>query len=521
MNTETYKKYILFDLDGTLTDPKVGICTSVQYALKSFGIDEPDIDVLEPFIGPPLIDSFMEFYGFSEEDAKKAVEKYRERFSTVGLFENKVYKGIAHMLKRLKRNGFHLAVASSKPTVFVEKILEHFHLRKYFEVVVGSNLDGTRTDKNEVIDEALRQLFKGNRINKDLIYMVGDRKFDVLGAKKQNIESVAVLYGYGDYEELSEAHADYIVFTPAELEEFLMRQTPEYSEGRVCKKKGAGAVPISFTTVLTVIGCFILFMALRLIFEVAFTAVFGFFNPLLPGTLREFLLKGSEPNPGSAFYIGNAGTIISGLAYLAASIPVFFVAKRYIQKTARDMYLLHPMNPSALQIILGVVFVIAFTLATQIAAVLTQAAASSDTYAAVASAQYSCSIPVGIVVYCIIAPLAEELLFRGVIYTAIRRYTPIFVAIIASGVIFGIYHGNIVQGIYAFIFGCLMAIGYEYYGVFFAAVIMHALQNLISYLGTYIFLNNSFIVSWPFVGIMAAVSIGAAVMLFIQKRGNH
>ena len=131
------KKYLLFDLDGTLTDPKVGITSCVQYALKSFGIEEPDLDKLEPFIGPPLKESFMEFYQMSEEDAWKAVEKYRERFTTTGLFENEVYEGIPQMLHTLQSKGLFLAVASSKPTVYVEQILEHFNLSKYFKVVVG------------------------------------------------------------------------------------------------------------------------------------------------------------------------------------------------------------------------------------------------------------------------------------------------------------------------------------------------------------------------------------------------
>ena len=153
------KEYLLFDLDGTLTDPKVGITTCVQYALKEFGIEEPDLDKLEPFIGPPLKDSFKEFYGFSDEDAQKAVEKYRERFSEIGLFENDVYDGIPQMLRLLQSRGMYLAVASSKPTVFVEQILEHFDLRRYFKVVVGSDLDGSRVNKDEVVLEALNRLF--------------------------------------------------------------------------------------------------------------------------------------------------------------------------------------------------------------------------------------------------------------------------------------------------------------------------------------------------------------------------
>ena len=224
------KKYLLFDLDGTLTDPKVGICTCVQYALSSFGIEEPDIDKLEPFIGPPLKDSFMQFYRMEEAQAEAAVAKYRERFQDVGLFENEIYDGVPQMLKDLSEKGLHLAVASSKPTVFVERILEHFGIRQYFQVVVGSELDGRRVNKDEVVDEALHQLFGSHPVQKDKVYMIGDRKFDVEGARALGVESVGVTYGYGGMEELKEAKADYIVQSVEELHFFCcgaQRMNPE------------------------------------------------------------------------------------------------------------------------------------------------------------------------------------------------------------------------------------------------------------------------------------------------------
>ena len=138
-------QYILFDLDGTLTDPKEGICKSVQFALHQMGIEEPDIDRLEPFIGPPLLDSFMDFYHMTKQEAEKAIEHYRERFSAIGLYENAVYNGVPKMLQHLKQSGSYLAVASSKPEIFVKRILKHFHLEDYFDVIVGSELDGRST----------------------------------------------------------------------------------------------------------------------------------------------------------------------------------------------------------------------------------------------------------------------------------------------------------------------------------------------------------------------------------------
>ena len=174
-------QYILFDLDGTLTDPKEGITKSVQYALADQGIIEEDLSKLEPFIGPPLLDSFMEFYQMNEEDAHKAIAKYRERFQKTGLYENEIYPGISQMLQSLQHDGRRLAVASSKPTVFVEKILRHFHIKQYFDVIVGSELDGTRSKKEEVVEEALKQLFEDKTPDPETVVMVGDRKFDVEG----------------------------------------------------------------------------------------------------------------------------------------------------------------------------------------------------------------------------------------------------------------------------------------------------------------------------------------------------
>lgn len=214
---------LLFDLDGTLTDPKEGICKSVQYALHAFGIEEPDIDKLEPFIGPPLMDSFMEFYGMTKERAAEAVDKYRERFSVTGWSENIVYEGVPHMLKGLRDAGYVLAVASSKPTVFVERILTHFGLRDAFSVVVGSELDGRRTGKDEVIAEALRQLFaEQGSIRYEELLMIGDRKFDVEGAHALGIRCVGVTYGYAQPNELEEAQADFLAASPEKLLELLL-----------------------------------------------------------------------------------------------------------------------------------------------------------------------------------------------------------------------------------------------------------------------------------------------------------
>lgn len=211
---------ILFDLDGTLTDPKIGITLSVQYALKCMGIHEEDADTLTPFIGPPLLESFMEFYQMSHEDAILAISYYRERFSRIGLYENMVYPGIPELLAALKGQGKKMIVATSKPTEFSVQILEHFDLKKYFHAIIGSNLDGTRTDKSEVIQFAL--LEEGS-CGRDKIVMIGDRKYDVIGAQQNGVDVIAVSYGYGSYDELVEANPKYIFSSVDELSNLLLK----------------------------------------------------------------------------------------------------------------------------------------------------------------------------------------------------------------------------------------------------------------------------------------------------------
>lgn len=210
------QKHILFDLDGTLTDPMMGITKSVRYALNYYGIEVKDLNDLLPFIGPPLRDSFKEYYGFDEAKANEAVEKYREYYKTDGIFDNKVYQGMVECLQTLKDNGKKLYVATSKPEFFAKQIIEHFSLSKYFEYVGGSEFN-SREKKAEVIEYVL----KTNQIDNDDVIMVGDRKHDIIGAHENKIPCVGVLYGYGTEDELKQYQADYLVASVEELTELL------------------------------------------------------------------------------------------------------------------------------------------------------------------------------------------------------------------------------------------------------------------------------------------------------------
>ncbi|WP_354001792.1 HAD family hydrolase [Clostridium neonatale] len=219
-------KYILFDLDGTITDSGEGITKAVQYALKHFGINVEDINELKKFVGPPLRDSYMKFYNFDEEKATEGIKVFREYYEEKGMFENSLYDGIVDVLKALKKSGKELIVATSKPEVHAKKILEHFNVDKYFTIIAGADFEETRVKKGDVIKYALdnlRNTLNDNEVlNLSQVIMIGDREHDIIGAKENDIKAIGVLYGYGDVVELTQARALKIVSSPEELREILL-----------------------------------------------------------------------------------------------------------------------------------------------------------------------------------------------------------------------------------------------------------------------------------------------------------
>ena len=213
-------KAILFDLDGTLTDSGEGITKSVQYALEKLGKPEPDLTKLRRFVGPPLKKQFQEYAGLDEKEADLAVAYYRERYVPVGLYENAPYEGIEQVLANLKRKKYILAVASSKPEAFVEIVLERFGLAPYFDMAVGSAMDGSLVEKADIIREVLRRLKDEYRIHADSVVMVGDTKYDVEGAREAGLACIAVSYGYGERASLEAARPLCIADSPEGIGDF-------------------------------------------------------------------------------------------------------------------------------------------------------------------------------------------------------------------------------------------------------------------------------------------------------------
>lgn len=506
----TNKNYILFDLDGTLTDPKVGICTCVQYALKAFDIDEPDLDKLEPFIGPPLKDSFMQYYGLSEEQAVAAIEKYRERFSVTGKFENEVYEGIPALLSDLKDYGYHLAVASSKPECFVKDILNHFNIHKYFEVVVGSELDGTRIDKAEVIHEALNQLFHYGKIRKEQVVMVGDRKFDVEGAREIGVTSVAVSYGYGSIEELREANPDYLTESVNELQDLFMegnelevkreearkKEAEERLQAQLAAAKAQRAEyeanhPEAVSEAKepeTKASLYLVFWKLayplllfyfgsQLISQVVSFAVYSLSNQ------DEFwykILVTENVTTGEVIF----HTAVMNIMSMVSSAVIFFL----MYKTGGGEPSLKRGNNTKLKfsgldwfkwIMISLSLAVGINILFSCLGFLQFA-----DYKEAADSLYSVGMVAGLLMYGVFAPLTEELIFRGILFTQAKTLMKPNYAALLSAAAFGIYHGNRVQMIYAFVLGLILAYGYHYSGQFKVPVILHAAINIVVYVSS-------------------------------------
>ena len=214
------KTLCLFDLDGTLTDSKTGILNSAEYALKAVGIKTSAYSGnLDKLIGPPIRDAFRLIHPFTDAEVEEVVRKYREYFATKGLLENEVYPGIMDMLSKLDSQGINMAIATSKATVYAVRIAEHFGFAKYFDVIMGSELDGSRSRKSEVIQAVL-----DNLISAEKIIMIGDREHDIIGAKETGVASVGVTWGYGTRQELEAAGAINIVDSAEELYTTILKE---------------------------------------------------------------------------------------------------------------------------------------------------------------------------------------------------------------------------------------------------------------------------------------------------------
>ena len=502
-------QYVLFDLDGTLTDPREGITKSVQFALAQQGISEPDLKKLEPFIGPPLKDSFMEFYGMTEEQAAQGVADYRKRFAPIGKFENEVYPGIPEMLGSLKRAGIRLAVASSKPETFVWDILKYFKLDGYFDVVTGSELDGTRSRKEEVVEEALHRLeLDGQPVSRENCAMVGDRRFDIEGGRQFRLTTVGVTYGYAAKGELEAAGADYIVKNPVQLTKLLLgeRGAPAKRQCAAGERGASGAKQgiegesreSAFLRTWNVLSPLI-------VYYVGFNLCYM----LIAAGIQVSAGQGSTSQTwlyDNSVLVFSLCRMCSMIAGMAAVFPMFRKETVEWKGSVR------------LPVLTVGILAVAMALGTNILFSLLHITELSKSFADVAGQQFMVPIWQGLLLFGVVSPLAEEIVFRGVIYNRLKKYFPVWIAILTSAVLFGGYHGNLVQGIYGFLLGTVIAWLYEVAGKFRIPVMFHAFANISVFLMTYDSDITAAINTWINFLIFAIISISTLFFMGTRKK---
>ncbi len=525
-------KTVLFDLDGTITDSGEGIMKSAQYALqKGFQIEVEDLNDLRFFVGPPLISSFMKF-NLTEDEAKQAVNLYRERYNVKGVLENQIYENMAELIQALKKEGLRVALSSSKPTVYCRQILDSYQLTPYFDVIVGSELDGTRVDKAEVIEEVIRQL--GPDTNREELVLVGDRSYDILGAKKAQIASVGVTFGYGNRAELEAVWPECIVDSVSELKNVLIGQYREgmkmqaeaeaqkryehdpqavykqMASARYAQEMTSHHQPLypfdgsSFHRIMRIVWPMILGIlinfGLSLVYGIIAFAVFGqdFTEEL---SLRDTMLL-----------TGIMDVLIFIIMYKMYSKDE---GLRYSFGARERLLGVHRFGVKEALLMLCAIETCSF-FANLISSYLIPL---SEVYESLMESMKAVPPVFSFILVVFFAPFAEELLFRGVIYRRARDYYNIYTAAIISGVLFGIFHLNLSQGIPALVIGFVFCLLYEHYGTLKANILCHIVINAFGSIS--ILTENETVLS--IIGVIMAVMalIGIGCLYYIFKKDER
>lgn len=509
---------ILFDLDGTLTESGEGIIKSVEYALEKLGVTENDPENLKRYVGPPLKESFMKFSGLNEEQAEQGIGYYRERYTKVGMFENCLYPQIPELLEVLKINDKILGVASSKPEIFVNQILEHFGIAQYFQVIVGSELDGRRSKKEEVIEEALLRLHM--QTERDKVLMVGDKEQDVNGARSCGLQCIGVAYGYGTREELSQAGAVYIADTVEDLgilaspndeettehvesvrknsknrweRKGVSRRKKEEKQNRTkadekaehqwgedaIKESDSGSNrPIHpVMQIWRLIYPILIHLGISMAVSIAFSMFFIW--KVISGTDLSNNYDVVEKINSSTLYQLILTSVLSG-------VITFFLYRKDQQRRKAGFlgqgedFVWSPPVIWFSVIILAIAgsqmlndLILVFRL-NEIFPYYSQMTDDTMTGQPV----WLLFLTVGL-----LAPAAEELIFRGLVFRRMKDFMNPWAAIILSALLFGIYHGNMIQFLYASLMGILLAVIYHRTGTLWTSILAHVVANLWSLFG--------------------------------------
>ena len=513
-------RYILFDLDGTLSDPKVGICTSVQYALEKMGIEEKDIDNLVPFIGPPLRESFNKYYNMSEEECERAVSFYRERYSDVGKFENEIYPGIPELLRDLKKKEKFIAIASSKPTVYVEDILKHFEIREYFDLVVGAEPDGSRDTKEEVLGYALKEMFPEGEPEYDEVVMIGDRRYDIDAAHSLGVGNIGVSYGYGSREELEEAGADKIVNTVQGLRSVLLpvlgQGTTRYASfeketaDQADKKKGTDWKEES-----------------KSIGKKSFARTWSFIGPALTywigGTAFYYLLVMgvnliASQNPAFAdFATKNGAAFAHTIIILGYFIAALFLLKQFINKQIKkkDGEPLEKAPLSYREILycativfvgigfLGFIHYIGFWEA-------------NEAYMDYFNAKYSLPVWLGILLYGLIYPATQYFIFAGLCYVNAKNFMTGNMPLVITALLFAFVNSNSGEGLFLAVIMAVAIYAYEKTGNFVYPGVAYLLTFILVWFVETIPALKAVMTALPGVATMLVLGFGSLIFLAVM-----
>ncbi|MBQ6544686.1 MAG: HAD hydrolase-like protein [Lachnospiraceae bacterium] len=511
-------KTILFDLDGTLTDSAAGIIHSVQYALHTIGIEEPDPEKLRGFVGPPLHQYFKEYANLDDETAARCVAAYRERYAGQGAMENKPYPSIPELLLMLRKQGFRLGCVTSKETGQARRVLEQFRLSGFFNAVVGCDARETNVSKEELILRAMRVM--NVPYDRNNVVMVGDRFYDIEGAQAAGIASVGVLYGYGTREELEKSGATYIADNVGELGRILC------GTGKAPWTNG----PATFgRRIWNVVWPILLWI---LISNIVASIAGGIYGAIYGARLAmqdpsTWDVNGMVQDLYSVLLDYKVQMILSVIGNIV-SIPIMWRIYKKDEKgrTNRLFTVRTDRKPGGVNAVLAVIMGFSVSAVLNILISITGIA---EWMYEMNPSRYDMldSLPLWaeFIAIVIFAPIAEELLFRGIIFRRVRDYSGYLMAAVLSAALFGSVHMDVVTGICAFIIGIIMAILYEYTGSLFTSMLFHAGFNFYSIAISLLPVESMSdeLANGILIGLLAVCAIAAAVtfMAFLKRNKSN
>ncbi len=460
--------------------------------------------------------------------------------------ESSPYPGVHQMLRSLRDAGFQMAVVEDLPEEEIRELLKRHRLAKYFSVI--------SQDQGEGVSRALRQFFPGGEIRFDRVFPVVDRAESVEKLHGMGLECVGVTYGHSAMEDLREAKCDYIVREVGELRKFLLREAPETdpltggpvdtgtstgtasqnagSEGRMSSGTGvmngggnaatgqrpAGKRPkFGFREVWKVLYIFLLFFVARSLVQSALAVLLSTVAEKLPAGLSDFCFVRGEDG-AIVNYSGNAAAIITGIGFCAGAAIVWKRVVAVIRKAWEEMHLTHLVKPQTWVYVCMTLVTIGATVGLNFFFALIGATESSQEYQAIAELQYSAVFGLGLLVYGIISPITEELMFRGLMFNYLKKFFPVQAVILMTAALFAFYHGNSTQGSYAFLMGLLLAYAYEYFGTFKAPLLIHVGANVLSYCLTYVVQWKPQLQNWGLCIVMLALSVVGLLLLNKERK---